>query len=72
MGAVYKGWQKSLDRFVAIKVLPWVLNDGDADFTARFKREARAMAQLKHNGTDLQRLITKQGRFRRHAGIHGP
>ena len=50
MGAVYKGWQKSLDRFVAIKILPPGLDGGDVDFTARFKREAKAMAQLKHNG----------------------
>ncbi len=50
MGAVYKGWQKSLDRFVAIKILPPTLDDGVSDFTERFKREAKAMAQLKHPG----------------------
>ena len=50
MGAVYKGWQKSLDRFVAIKILATGLDDDDVDFTSRFKREAKAMAQLKHNG----------------------
>ncbi len=50
MGAVYKGWQKSLDRCVAIKILPPVLVGGDVDFAARFKREARAMARLKHPG----------------------
>jgi serine/threonine protein kinase len=50
MGAVYKAWQKSLDRFVAIKILPPVLDDGFSGFTERFKREAKAMAQLKHPG----------------------
>ncbi len=50
MGAVYKGWQRSLDRFVAIKILPPGLESGDVDFAARFKREARAMAKLKHPG----------------------
>lgn len=50
MGAVYKGWQRSLDRFVAIKVLPPGLEGADADFAARFKREAKAMARLKHPG----------------------
>jgi len=48
MGAVYKGWQKSLDRFVAIKILPPGMDGGIADFTGRFKREAKAMAQLQH------------------------
>ncbi|MEO6741719.1 MAG: bifunctional serine/threonine-protein kinase/formylglycine-generating enzyme family protein [Chthoniobacteraceae bacterium] len=50
MGAVYKGWQKSLDRSVAIKILPPGFNDGISDFTERFKREAKAMAHLKHPG----------------------
>jgi serine/threonine protein kinase len=50
MGAVYKGWQKNLDRFVAIKILPPGLDDGVAGFTERFKREAKAMAQLEHPG----------------------
>ncbi len=50
MGAVYKGWQRSLDRFVAIKILPPGLESSDVDFAARFKREAKAMAKLKHPG----------------------
>ncbi len=50
MGAVYKGWQKSLDRFVAIKILPPGLESGDVDFAGRFKREAKSMARLKHPG----------------------
>jgi formylglycine-generating enzyme required for sulfatase activity/tRNA A-37 threonylcarbamoyl transferase component Bud32 len=50
MGAVYKGWQKNLDRFVAIKILPPGLDDGVADYTERFKREAKAMAHLRHPG----------------------
>ncbi len=50
MGAVYKAWQKSLDRFVAIKILPAGCEDGISEFTERFKREAKAMAHLKHPG----------------------
>ena len=50
MGAVYKGWQKSLGRFVAIKILPAGHDGGDAEFAARFKREAAALAQLRHPG----------------------
>jgi serine/threonine protein kinase len=50
MGAVYKGWQRSLDRFVAIKILPPDFDDGVSGFTERFKREAKAMAHLKHPG----------------------
>ena len=50
MGAVYKGWQRNLDRFVAIKILPPNLDDGVSDFTERFKREAKAMAHLRHPG----------------------
>ncbi len=50
MGAVYKGWQKSLGRFVAIKILPPGVDDGDEGFVVRFKREAKALAQLSHPG----------------------
>jgi len=50
MGAVYKGWQVSLDRYVAIKILPPGVDDADAQFTARFKQEARTMAKFQHPG----------------------
>lgn len=53
MGAVYKARQKSLDRLVAIKILPPDLAEDDAAedgfrFAERFQREARAMARLNH------------------------
>ncbi|MCX6850557.1 MAG: serine/threonine-protein kinase [Verrucomicrobia bacterium] len=50
MGAVYKAVQVSLDRPVAIKVLPLDLvdDDDDAQFAARFKNEARTMAKMSH------------------------
>lgn len=50
MGAVYKGWQVSLDRYVAIKIMPPGVDDADAQFTARFKQEARTMAKFQHPG----------------------
>jgi serine/threonine protein kinase/formylglycine-generating enzyme required for sulfatase activity len=46
MATVYKAYQDSLDRFVAIKVL---LSNRDPQFAARFKREARAIAALQHH-----------------------
>ena len=45
MGAVYKARQLSLDRIVAVKVLPKKLAT-DKEFLARFLSEARAAAQL--------------------------
>jgi serine/threonine protein kinase len=48
MGAVYKGMQRSLDRAVAIKILPPMMNEADAQFATRFKQEAKAMAKLSH------------------------
>ncbi|WP_395740745.1 serine/threonine-protein kinase [Prosthecobacter sp.] len=50
MGAVYKAVQVSLDRPVAIKVLPLDLieDDDEAQFAARFKNEARTMARMSH------------------------
>jgi len=47
MGAVYKARQPSLDRLVAIKILPAEIV-GDPSFADRFQREARAMAKLSH------------------------
>jgi hypothetical protein len=47
MGAVYRAVQRRLDRTVALKVLPCG-GDGDADFTARFVREAQTLARLNH------------------------
>src|SRR5919206_4204065 len=46
MATVYKAYQPSLDRFVAVKVL---LANRDPQFAARFKREARAIAALQHH-----------------------
>jgi serine/threonine protein kinase len=47
MGDVYKGYDASLDRYVAIKVLPAVLAR-DEDFVRRFRAEAAAVAKLAH------------------------
>ncbi|MBK9709994.1 MAG: protein kinase [Kouleothrix sp.] len=46
MATVYKAYQPSLDRHVAVKVL---LSNRDPQFAARFKREARAIAALQHH-----------------------
>ncbi len=50
MGAVYLARQISLNRLVAIKILPVDLGDCDMGFAERFKNEAQAMAQLSHPG----------------------
>jgi protein kinase-like protein len=47
MGEVYKGWQTTLNRPVAIKILPSELA-ANPEFRARFEREARTVATLKH------------------------
>ena len=47
MGTVYKARQASLNRFVAVKVLPRALAR-DAGFIERFQREARAAAAINH------------------------
>ena len=47
MGEVYRAWDERLERNVALKILhPQYL--GDDDHVERFRREARAVAQLSH------------------------
>ncbi|MGB7339145.1 MAG: protein kinase [Phototrophicaceae bacterium] len=47
MAEVYKAYQPSMDRFVAIKVMLGHLAEDDT-FIERFKREARAVGRLRH------------------------
>ncbi|HLV35965.1 MAG TPA: hypothetical protein VKY59_12655, partial [Spirillospora sp.] len=48
MARVYKGMDYKLQRPAAIKVLELHTADHDQTITARFKREARAVAALEH------------------------
>jgi len=51
MGAVYQARQLSLNRTVAIKVLPAALvSEAESDFAERFRLEAKTMAKLTHPG----------------------
>ncbi len=47
MAEVYRAYQGTLDRYVAIKVLHAFLAD-DPEFKSRFEREAQNIAKLKH------------------------
>ena len=47
MAEVYKAYQESLDRYVAIKLMHGFLAD-DEEFLRRFQREARSVATLRH------------------------
>ncbi len=47
MATVYKAYQASMDRNVAIKVLPGQLAESP-EFAARFQQEARIIARLEH------------------------
>ncbi|MEK7786102.1 MAG: protein kinase, partial [Chloroflexota bacterium] len=47
MATVYRAYQPSVDRDVAIKVLPHYLSE-DRQFAERFQREAHAIARLEH------------------------
>ncbi|MDZ4743055.1 MAG: serine/threonine-protein kinase [Verrucomicrobiota bacterium] len=48
MGVVYKARQISLDRIVAIKILPGQFST-DKEYIQRFQKEARAAARLNHH-----------------------
>src|SRR3954462_12952008 len=47
MGVVYRATELTLDRVVALKLIPPALA-GDPDFRARFLRESRAAASIEH------------------------
>src|SRR5262249_12440250 len=47
MGVVYKAWQPSLDRYVAVKMLRNTTL-AESGMRERFTREARAVAKLQH------------------------
>ncbi len=48
-GRVYKGWDRRLERYVAIKVIkPWWADD--PDWAGSFEREARLVARISHPG----------------------
>src|SRR5512143_2524342 len=47
MATVYKAYQASMDRNVAIKVLPRQLAESK-EFSQRFQQEARIIAKLEH------------------------
>ena len=47
MAAVYRAYQPTMERFVALKVLPRHMSTSE-EFTRRFRREATLVAQLQH------------------------
>ena len=47
MAAVYKAYQPSMERYVAVKVLPRHMASSE-EFLNRFRREAKLLAQLQH------------------------
>jgi ligand-binding sensor domain-containing protein/tRNA A-37 threonylcarbamoyl transferase component Bud32 len=47
MATIYKAYQPSMDRYVAVKVLPAHFTQ-DETFVARFTQEARTLARLEH------------------------
>ncbi len=48
MARIYKGFHTELNRYAAIKVVHWGLQE-DPEFTERFRREAQAIASLRHS-----------------------
>ncbi len=62
MGVVYKAWQKSLNRPVALKLLA-PERAGDPQFTSRFEKEAQALAALNHPHIVAVHDFGKEGGF---------
>ena len=51
MGRVYKAYQQTVDRFVAVKILPRELAGANEQIAKRFQLEARAASRLSHPNT---------------------
>jgi len=62
MAAVYKAYQPSLSRYVALKVLPDALAQ-DPQFVERFRREALAAAALRHPNIVVIHDVGQQSGF---------
>ncbi len=60
MATVYKAYQPSLNRYVALKVLPDYLAN-DEQFVLRFTQEARAAAALRHPNIIVVYDVGKEG-----------
>ena len=83
MGVVHKALDQKLDRHVALKILPWQLR-GDETAMRYFKREAKAIAALKHPnvvalydygegfGASTSRWSTSRGRTSRSSSRRNP
>ena len=65
MGEVYRARDTTLDRDVAIKVLPDAFAS-DPERLARFEREAKVLASLNH---PQHRRDLRAGKIRRHTGV---
>ena len=63
MAEVYKAFQSSLDRYVAIKIMHAFLAD-DKDFQVRFEREAKFIATLRHpNIVQVYDFVVENGQY---------
>ena len=60
MATVYKAYQPSLQRYVAIKVLSPTLAE-DLDLVKRFLREARSAAALQHPNVMVVHDVSSEG-----------
>lgn len=82
---IYRAYQPSMDRYVAIKVLKVELTEQDQTFVERFTREARTIAQLQHphilpvidfGQTDshvyLVMVLMERGTLRQYLREHAP
>jgi serine/threonine protein kinase len=62
MGNVYKAREKTLDRYVALKIVPEARHS-DEQFIERFRREARIAARLRHPRIVSVHEVGTMGRF---------